>query len=560
MNQNSVKKSKEPKNNTSKFSFKELWNGRQTRSILIASGAILLCLVVYVVLMFTVLRDEEEIPLPTVGNHGEAMQNGRPFVIGPFEESQLRGISVNNDKGGFNYYMGEDGVFYFEDAEAMLYNITSAWMDSNYNEEELGDMVDTISITDSLVFISRYMLAIEEVVDYNKDNLAVYGLDGEGKASMTVTYVDKDGTEKSQTVYFGNKTASGASYYVRIKGRDAVYIISDSAITRCIFADLRDYLSPQLAPVVSSTLYTEVDRYTIKKHGETFIDIQKLSDEQIKQNAELFTHELITPSGYFPSAENFPLALEPLMTISGSQVLEWGFTDKLSDPAKKDEITDMFRLYNLIDKDGNWVYEFYYYYSNPGFNTTLYFSEKLEVQNEVEGEETEYIYYVYSPGFDLIAEIKAEEHPWLEWGLLNYMDEHSFTYTIDGVASMEFSYGATKAKFDLTGEGTELKVSCSTGIPVDTENFRQLFKAVLYTTIDGYAQKPDNSSEILSVKITLRDGKQFDYRYYGITARKAFYTLNGEGEFYVNRDYVKQMMSACDGILAGKQVTVEHKN
>ena len=40
------------------FSLKEIWKNKRLRSILIAAGTILLCVLVYVILLFTVLKEE----------------------------------------------------------------------------------------------------------------------------------------------------------------------------------------------------------------------------------------------------------------------------------------------------------------------------------------------------------------------------------------------------------------------------------------------------------------------------------------------------------------------
>jgi len=543
-----------------KISFAELWKNKRARSIIVSGGIILICTIVYVVLLLTVLQPDEGFQQPTIGNHGEQMANGRPFVIDPVEPDQILSIKVDNLEGGYHYYRGEDNQFYFKNAEHMLYNNSSAWMTMDY--EDLTDMMESISIIDSLMGLSRYMLATEEVVGYNKDNLAAYGLEGTGKASLTITSLDKEGKEVENTVYIGNLTVSGTGYYAMLKGRDALYILSEQSVTRSVFANLTEFLTPQVAPYVSTSVYTEATTVEVKKNGKVFLSVRELTEEEFTLNAELFTHVFETPEGYFPSTERFPQLLETFTNFTGSQVMEWGITDRLSDPAQADKMTEMFRLYSLMDSDKNWNYELNYHYDSLKLEVTLYISEKLQVEDETadEGAEPRYIYYVYSPAFDLIAEFDAEEIPWVEWDLLTFMDNHSFATTIDSVSSIELKYNNTDVKFSLQGEGNDLKVSCSTGVAIDTDNFRQLYKAILYTTMDGYADKPESASQILSLKITLRNETVYEYQFYGLTARKAYYTLNGSGEFYINRDYVKQIISACTGILAGEQVTVNRMN
>lgn len=540
----------------SNFSLAAMWQDKRMRSILISAIVILLCAIIYVVLLFTVLKPEEAEELPTEGNHGEQMQSGRPFIIDPVEVNRVLGIKVDNEFGGFNYYKGDDGEFYFEGAEAMYYDQTSDWMKGSEGQD-LSNLMESVSMVESLVNLSRYMLATEEVVGYNKDNLASYGLENGGKASVTLTYSNDKGEKESKTVRFGNLTVSGGGYYVMVDGRDALYILQDIYISRCIFTSIKSYLLPQVAPPVSSTEYVDVKELTIKKKGETFASIRDLTDEEYKQSGELFTHIFNSPAGYYPSTDNLQKLLEHFISFSGESVIEYDITRRLQDPAQREEVQKLFRLYSLMDTENRWHYELYYRYNS--FNITLYISEKLEVtSNENEGEPA-YIYYVYSPDFDLIAEFDAADLEWVEWDLLKLLDNHSFSVSIDQVSTIELSYEDTNAKFNLQDAGDNLKVTSANGVKIDTDNFRQLYKAILFTTMEGYADKPAEADSILKLKIRLRDGKEYNYEFFGMTARKAYYTLNDSGEFYINRDYVKQIISACNGILKGETVTVDRK-
>lgn len=538
-----------------KFSFSEMWKNPRSRAIFLSAAVIVACAILYVVLLLTVLRPEKaEDPLPTVGNHGEQMENGRPFVMDPVAIDDLQSIRVENEFGGFHYYRGTDGEFYFEGAEHMFYDQSSDWMNSS--SQDFSDLLESVSMVDSLINLVRYMLSTEEVVGYDKADLAKYGLADRGQAAVTLTYTKGEKTE-SGTVFFGNKTVNGNGYYVMLEGRDALYILGDTYITRCIFTDVKNYFLPQVAPSVSSATYHEVEEIAIRKKGEDFASIRALTEEEIEMTAELFTHMFTFPEGYYPSTDNLQKLLETFVNFTGEEVVEYNLSERLSDPEERDEIQKLFRLYSLTDADNNWNYELYYKYKN--FDITLYISTRLEV-TDGEEEEAKYIYYVYSPDFDLIAEFDAEKLFWVEWDLLTLLDNHSFSVSIDQVGSIELSYEDTHAKFTLQNEGADLAITSSNGVKVVTDNFRQLYKAILFTTMDGYAVQPEEAAKILQMKITLRDGKEYLFDFYGMTARKAYYTLNGSGEFYVNRDYIKQIISACNGILAGEEVVVDRKN
>lgn len=543
------------------ISFSALWANKRTRSILIAAGVILLCVAVYVVLLFTVLKeDDTKTEKPTIGNHGEQMVNGKPFVIDPFEATNLLSVKVENEKGGYEYYKGEDGKYYLRDAEAMLYDENVSWNEEGVSEEQLQDLLSSLPITSSLVNFVSYMLADQELVGYDKDNLASYGLADGGKATMTVNYLDDDGKETTKTIYVGSQVLSGSGYYCMLEGREAVYILADDYnVSRCAFSDEKAFMLPLVCPLVSSAVYTDASSLSIKKHGTEFLSLRKVTDEEYKQNGELFTHVFENPKGYYPSPENLQTLLYTFTNFKGEEVLEYGITERLQDPNQYQSVNEMFTLYSLMDQNRNWTYELSFTY--PEFECTLYISEKLEIRSEGGDEDAkEYIYYVYSPDYDCIVEFKAEAIDWVEWDLLKLMDNHSFAVAIDNVSTIELKYEGTDARFTLTEAGADLKVQSSTGIAVETDNFRQLYKAILFTTMDGYADQPGESSPILSLKITLRDGTVYDYNFYGLTARKAYYTLNGSGQFYINRDYVKQIMNVCTGILKGETVTVERKN
>lgn len=549
---------KEKNNQEKKFSLVKIWQDKRLRAILVSSVIILICALIYIVLLFTVLKGEEKEVMPTEGNHGEQMVNGRPFVIDPVSSDRILSIDVENEFGGFRYYLGEDDQYYFENAEFMFYD-----QNTDFTDEETGnptDVLSSLSMVDSLVSLARYMLATEEVVGYDKTNLAAYGLEERGQAAITLTYLNEKDEPVSKTAFIGKPTVSGSGYYVMAEGREALYIVADNYLSKCIFTDVKAYFLPRVALPASSTEYNDVKELVIKKKGNVFASLRDLTDEEYKEAGELFTHVFTNPAGYYPSADNLQTLLETFVSFTGDEVIEYDIARRLSDPEQKDAVLDLFHHYSLMDTDNRWIYELYYKYAD--FDATLYISEKLEVTSDqsAESDEKKYIYYIYSPDFDLIAEFDASKLKWVDWEILDLLDNHSFSVPIDNVSSMEFSFEDTYAKFSLQGEKENLKVTSSNGVKVDTDNFRQLYKAVLFTTMDGYASKPEEADEILKLDILLRDGNEYHYVFYGMTARKAYYSLNGSGEFYINRDYVKQMMTACTDILEGKTVTVDRKN
>ncbi len=87
-----------------------------------------------------------------------------------------------------------------------------------------------------------------------------------------------------------------------------------------------------------------------------------------------------------------------------------------------------------------------------------------------------------------------------------------------------------------------------------TDLFRALYRTFAYASIvDSYPLTEDKKAEILTdencimtLTFTSTEGEEFVYRFYKLSAaRKAFITLNGNGEFYVHRQRLDKFVSDC---------------
>ena len=104
------------------------------------------------------------------------------------------------------------------------------------------------------------------------DALRLQGIGRGGSRSRglrAVIVADADpslhGTDAVNTVRFGKMTSTRSGYYVMLEGRDAIYIISDTGVTKTIFASLSDFL---LAPVLTLALVLPLG-YLVKKYLPT---------------------------------------------------------------------------------------------------------------------------------------------------------------------------------------------------------------------------------------------------------------------------------------------------
>lgn len=437
-----------------------------------------------------------------IGTHGETLSSlGRPFIIGPMSEDDISVLKVTNAAGGFEFFRAEDNEIYLRGAEQHIYN------------SELRKKLYTNAAT--------YLLAIEKLEEH--DDLAVYALTPE-TALATVEITDTNGNYYK--LYIGDKLATGGSYYAMLDGRDAVYVL-DTMLESVLFCSARDYIMPLMLPSIDQNDYASISSFAIKKDGEPFIEIVKMTPEEEAESIIYGQHKMTFPAQYTPSAENFTLILQSFISFTADRVLEFGITE------------EMLRYYGFTT---GMKYEINFSYG--GVDYVLYFSGKTDDNT----------YYVYSPMFDLIGEISEDKVSYLEWELIKFVDQLIFMIDINSIAAIDLTFPNGTAAFLLTGEGDTLSVTYN-GKAMDTTSFRYFYKSLMSIAIEGYETLPEDTLPYVTLKITTRSGQVLDFAFYEVGSLKSFFTLNGKGQFYVHRDHLRGVISTLSKIAAGEIIT-----
>ena len=103
----------------------------------------------------------------------------------------------------------------------------------------------------------------------------------------------------------------------------------------------------------------------------------------------------------------------------------------------------------------------------------------------------------------------------------------------------------------------------------DTDNFRKYYQTFLNATIiDSYeldeaeeaALLADPSKHIMTLTLKDTEGTETVYRFYSLTARKAYITVNGNGGFYVSPTRVEKFASDAQKFFADEIITPLSKN
>ncbi len=388
----------------------------------------------------------------------------------------------------------------------------------------------------SLIVDAGYAIASRRVTDHCED-FSVYGLD---EASIQGKYTITTHAGMTHTVYIGSQVPGSSMYYCRYEGRDAVYV-SNSNYNSTLLASLPTLISPILAYPMNTTDYYAVEDFYLKKNGETVVAVDYLEEDE--RDSSNYIYRMTEPAAYIVNDTNYSSVLQKLCTPYGMATLEIA--------RDKSGISQEILAKYGLDAE-HYVYELHYVYN------------KMENHMIFSAQNPDGSYYCYSFLFDLVALCKGDTFSFLDWSLIDYTSKVTLNLNINDVASITVDGLGVSETFSLYGTGEELQVLAQNAqLTFDADgvkNFRQFYKTMLVVYMEGYAEKTDTSDLILTVTIVKRDGEELVYQYYGYTTRRCFYTVNGQGEFYVLRDAVEKIASDAQKVLRGEAVDSWAKN
>ena len=153
-------------------------------------------------------------------------------------------------------------------------------------------------------------------------------------------------------------------------------------------------------------------------------------------------------------------------------------------------------------------------------------------------------YYAYSLVFNLVALVDGATLDFLNWDLIKYVDNSLFMLNINDISDIYVKSGEFEAGFKLVGEGQEIKVTPSGRTEpldeTDLQNFRQLYKTYLSIKLEDYTDSTSTDELLLELRFITDAGKSYEFKFYPYSTRRCYYTVNGQGEFYVLRDMVEK--------------------
>ncbi len=493
---------------------------KQKRTIIALAAAFAVMLVLYFAVIAPLLRtDEQPEVLPElIGEgdiHGEVLgMSNRIQLFEQVPKNRVARLEIRNATGYFAFSRAEDGELYVEGAEASPHDST---------------------LLSSLINDAGYTLSIERI-SMNCEDLSQYGL-GEDEETASYTLTTVEGTK--HTVYIGDLIPTGGGYYCRYEGRPAVYILGYS-LENTLLVPVHNYFVPMLTLPIEDTDYYSITDFILEKDGEKFVHINLLGENEKQQNASISPFQMVYPGNYVPSGNNYESTILPLFSsFKGSSVVAVGPVDAILPP----EVMSKFG----IDLNQP-AFKLHFLYNN--IQNDVYFSAYNE---EIGG------FYAYSVLFNQIAVVPESSVPFLRWPFINYVDRSIFLMSIGDIASVQIACGDFDETFLLTGEKETLAVTLQgSGNAVSADHFRRLYQVMLSSKMEDYADFTDETiteSDItaapLRLKVTTRAGVVFDYEFFPYHTRRALYTVNGVGEFYLLRDQIDKILSDAQKVIDG---------
>ncbi len=504
----------------------------KAQKIMIASFACVA--VVLSVLYFAWLKPQKdklqagEPSEPPVLLEGEAHTSSKNgiLVFPHIEIKNIKSIEVHNAYGTFNCLQTEAGKETFvikehPQAPISTQNFTSFAVDAGYT-------------------------VVDRRVDEDCKDLSLYGLADEDEPAY---YILTEASGKTHKVYIGNETPAGTGYYARYEGRNVVYVLSSNTIASTLLSPATALITPILGYPYDTNSVTMMDAVMIYKNGQPFVHINYT--ESPDDEYALSAYEMKYPGNYVVNDDNYAvIMLAALAQLSGSTVLEAGGAGN-----RLIENEAIMIEYGFFDSQ-NPPYELYYYTADVPPSIIMF------APSGVDG-----YYFAYSYLYDTIALIDTKKVEFLDWDLLDFIDSALFAEYIIDVSEISVSgsilyspdastptriYDINERfsiKFDEDNETLDCFAHSTqkliSGTTPDVNFVQGFYGTALRMKMEGYIKSEgvdvSKLDEYASMTVKKDNGETIEYKFYRYSNR-CYYTVNGEGEFYLSLYDVNKLL------------------
>lgn len=530
-----------------------------------------------------------------------AKGSGNQYKIDPETGAHTLRAVVDAEDG--EYASGSTLLVFPQLLSANVYSITMEnEQGANYTIFRTGDSVSSFKVKEfaesqfdldqdlitQLCFSAGYLLSNRKIGANSTDpsiprladgsiDYAVYGLD-DPQATYTISGVlfekNADGSDKYQngkyvidydedgkpqadpnktyTVHVGDAILSGGGYYVRLVGRDSVYIISTSYFESTVLQPLETLVVPRVVFPVSVT-YHSMGKDFLLGHLTEWDDVDSLEtivafsyselEERINTVNSTRPYIPITSvmAGYNINENSAITVFESFYSIEAIACRRIGINE------------ESLKEFGL---DKNVYYLTYQTYTgqNNEYGEKLYATNTLFISQKTE----QGTYYVAAAPFDMIVEVDQYYLSFLEWDDMKWYSETFIFHNIAYVRDFQFQFGDTTYNFTL--DNTLSYAYYKSG---NTLKAVDLTKGRVY--VDGNKQKYELNGKVYDLivikwegddavrYVTQKDIIQNPDQKNVIYVQETYYYVNEKGENvavsvdYVNTDIEREVKKDDEG-------------
>lgn len=412
-------------------------------------------------------------------------------------------------------------------------------------------------------------ISAEALEKYGYDE---YGLDAP-QSTMTITTT----AGVSHTLDIGKEIVSGNGYYVRLAGRDAVYIMN-SYVGKYILKPVEFYVSPILNYALTEKNYMfvynlKVTEFDYAEDGTptanlvtalSYWDYAERENTEFQTQAYYMTDESL--DSYAPSSDAVYEVMGGFLEMEYVGVKKLGADSKaraaygLDKPAKA-----LYYECERTDQNKTYYLKHYLYFSDLTENGTYYVLSDVYLSDKKDGN------YGKLDSFDYIVEIDRTQLDWLLWDTLDWIERDYFQINIGIIESMSFILpdGAEyRFEIDQIDENNVKAYAIKNGsrTQIDTRNFQTLYLNMLGGKLFGSANvTPKRAGEITSDPNRFRliwsfktsTGLERTHSYYLLEGNKDYITINGDGGFYVLSSVIKKLAEDAVSVYNGIKITAD---
>ena len=254
---------------------------RQYRPALIACIAVVVLLVLYLAAVRPLMNSGGEEPPAVTTAPGEGIHYDLGTLYPSIKRTSILAIKVHNAEGTYEFrrVSTEEGKDATEKSPFIMFQEEKVGQDSKgdpvygmvgypgiaYNEERFSELVVGTGTFYYLRNLTGDAAAEGTALDYSR-----YGLAPEDDpAWFEITTFD------SQTpirVYVGDAAVTDNGYYVRVEGREAVYVSNSTLVGKTALEQIESYVDPMLTnPLVSNGYYFNKDFTIWKKAADDYV-------------------------------------------------------------------------------------------------------------------------------------------------------------------------------------------------------------------------------------------------------------------------------------------------